>query len=209
LRKRIKDLVNIQIGYQFREKLDITSDGDYQVVQAKDIDCYKNHRLDPSNLYSVTPKRDAKKYEIRNGDVIFLSKGRRNYATFIDSLSDDSQTIVAGYFFILRTKNQAVLPEYLVWSINQPPSQNYLQRVARGSGMPFVSKDAFNNLEIDIPPIEVQKLIIKLHELSQKESDLLDHIKQKRTDLLRGICLKAAKTNTGVEYAKYNDKKWN
>jgi len=194
LRKRIKELANIQIGYQFREKLDISTNGNYQVIQAKDINRSENHRLDPTNLYRVTPKREAEKYEATNEDVIFLSKGRRNYATFIEDLPSGSQTIVAGYFFILRAKTQTIIPEYLAWSINQPLSQAYLQRVARGSGMPFIPKDAFSNLEINVPPVKIQKLIIKLNELSLKETQLLNVIKNKRNELLQGICLKAAKS---------------
>jgi len=194
VRTKLKDIAEIQIGYQCREKLDITSDGDHQVVQAKDIDQSNDHRLDPSNLYRITPKRPAEKYAVRNGDVIFLSKGRRNYATFIEGLSTDLKTIAAGYFFILRVKNKAVLPQYLRWAINQPPLQSYLQSIARGSGMPFIPKDAFSSLEIDVPPVKIQNLIIRLHDLSLKENQLLTLIKNKRNALLQDICLKAAKS---------------
>ncbi len=193
MRKRIKDIVNIQIGYQFRQSLNISSDGQYQVIQAKDINA-SNHQLEADLLNNVTPKRNPKRYEVANGDVIFLSKGRRNYATFIEGLSGVLPAIVAGYFFILQIKSKSILPEYLSWSINQQPAQAYLQRVARGSGMPFIPKDAFSNLEIDVPPIEVQELIVRLHNLSLQEERLLTTIKTKRNELLQGICLKAAKT---------------
>jgi len=192
LQRKIRDIVDIQIGYQCREKLDIASDGDYQLIQAKDIDESTNHRFNPSNLYKITAKGHTKKYQVKNGDVVFLSKGRRNYAVFIDGLSPDSRTMVASYFFILRIKNPVVLPKYLVWVINQPPSQRYLQKVARGSRMPFIPKDAFCNLDIEIPAKHVQELIVKLNELSQKESALLRRMEQKRSELIRGICLKAA-----------------
>jgi len=194
VRKKLKEIADIQVGYQFREKLDLTSKGNYQVIQAKDIDRSTSHRLDPSNLYIVTPKRPAKKYTVRNGDVIFLSKGRRNYATFIEDLPSDSQTIVAGYFFIIRLKTKVILSEYLAWSINQPPSQSYLQRAARGSGMPFIPKDALSNLEIDVPSVKIQKLIIKLYELSLKEAQLLNLVKYKRNEFLQGVCLGAARS---------------
>ncbi len=195
MRKKLEEMADIQTGYQFREKLDVVSVGKYQVVQAKDISQSENHRLDPVNLYRVTPKRDTKKHEIRNGDVIFMSKGRRNYATFVDGLFGVPQTIAAGYFFLLRIKSKSVLPKYLTWAINQSPSQGYLQRIARGSGMPFIPKQAFKNLEIEVPPVKIQRLIIKLDELSQKERTLLNYMEQKRSELIRGICLRVAKQN--------------
>ena len=193
VKRKVKQIAEIQIGYQFREKLDTTSDGKYQVVQAKDIDQLADHRLNTSNLYCVTPKRSAEKYEVKNRDVIFLSKGRRNYATFITGLEDNIKTIVAGYFFILRLKCNDIIPAYLSWSINQSPAQNYLQSVSRGSGMPFIPKDAFTSLEVYVPPINVQEQIIKLYELSLQESMLLKQLEEKKSKLISRICIEAAK----------------
>jgi len=194
LRKRIYELADIQVGFHFREKLKRSSAGKVRVIQTKDVDRSHSHQLDTTNLYRISPTKNIRRYEVFNGNVIFLSKGRRNNATFIEGLHSDLPTIVAGYFFILRIKNQEVLPEYLAWSINQQPAQAYLQRVARGSGMPFIPKDAFSSLEIDVPPVKIQKLIIKLHKLSLKEENILTNIKTRRNELLQGICLKAAKS---------------
>lgn len=193
MKRKIKHIAEIQIGYQFREKLGMTSDGKCQVVQAKNIDQLADHSLNTSGLYRVTPKRIAEKYEVENGDVIFLSKGRRNYATFIDGLQGNIQTIVAGYFFILRLKRDDIIPAYLAWSINQPPAQNYLQSVSRGSGMPFIPKDAFASLEVEIPPVKTQEIVLKIHKLALKENALLKLLEQKRNKLIRGICLKAVR----------------
>ena len=102
MKKKIKKIADIQIGYQFRERMNLTSIGTYQVIQAKDISESFGHRLDVSNLYRVTPPKIDNKYLVRNGDVIFLSKGRRNYATFIKCLTAGIKTVAAGYFLIIR-----------------------------------------------------------------------------------------------------------
>ena len=193
MKVKIKKVTDFQMGYQFREKLATSSTGDYRVIQAKDISQAFDHRLDLSNLHRVMPKRDAEKYRVKNGDVIFLSKGRRNYATLISKLSPDLKTIVAGYFFVIRPKTQVVIPEYIAWIINQPPAQSYLKSVSRGSGMPFIPKTAFANLEIPIPSIDVQKQIVKLYELSFQESILLKQLEEKRSKLISKICIEAAK----------------
>ena len=194
MKKKIKEIADIQIGYQFREKLNLTSIGTYQIIQAKDTsELFGRHGLDVSNLCRVAPQKIDNKYLVRNEDVIFLSKGRKNHATIIKDLTTDIKTIVAGYFFILRPKTKAVIPEYLTWAINQPPSQNYLKSVSRGSGMPFIPKDAFASLEIHVPPINIQKQIVKLYELSFQESTLLKRLEEKRSKLISGICLQAAR----------------
>lgn len=207
MRASIRDITEIQIGYQFREKLDMASDGTHQVIQVKDIDPDNDHRLVPSSLYRVTPKRDASRYEVANGDVIFLSKGRRNFATLVDSVLEELpwlkpdgsestvtiKTIVAGYFFILHLNRNDIDPAYLVWVINQPPAQSYLQSVSRGSGMPFIPKDAFADLEINIPPMDVQRKIVELHYLSRHEQQLIHQLATKRAELVSGLCLSAAR----------------
>ena len=192
MRVRINEICDIQIGYQFREKLDPESEGTHQVIQIKDIDAKADHRLIASNLCRVTPKRDTEKYEVINGDIVFVSKGRRNYATLIEGLGDQD-TIVAGYFFILTLTSPDVRPDFLVWAINQPPAQKYLQSVSRGTGIPFIRKDEFAELCINVPDENSQRRIVELHKLSLQETALMDELRNKRLELVRGICVKATK----------------
>jgi len=207
MRQRIDKLVDIQIGYQFRERLTMGSHGTHQVIQVKDIDELNDHRLVASSLYRATPKTDTGKYEVTNGDVVFLSKGRRNSATLIEGLAQDlpllhpdgrqetvrMPTIVAGYFFILRPLIDNLSPDYLAWAINAPPAQTYLRSVASGSAMPFIPKQAFAELEIDVPPTDRQRLIVELHRLARRESVLLRQLEQKRSELTAAICVAAAR----------------
>jgi len=188
VRKRIKDIADIQIGFQFRKKPDISSVGEYQVIQAKDIDQLTGHRLIASSLYQLTPDRDATKYEVSDGDVIFMSKGKRNYASLVDGLGG-RKTIAASIFFILKMKTQAIKPRYLVWLINQSSVQNILASISKGSGMPFIARDDFADVKIDIPDMHTQETIVELDELSQQEQILLSNIQQKRKELVEAVML--------------------
>ena len=188
---RLREMADIRTGYQFRERLEMATAGTRQVIQAKDIDQFHNHRLVASSLWRVTPKRDTAAYEVREGDVIFLAKGRRNFATVIEGLSPSPPTIPAGYFLILRLRAGAVLPQYLAWAINQPAAQGYLRSARRGTNIPFITKEAFADLQIDVPPLEVQQRVVALAELAWRESGLLKRLEQKRTELVRGICQRA------------------
>ncbi|QOJ04351.1 MAG: hypothetical protein HRU71_13010 [Planctomycetia bacterium] len=199
--------MDIQLGYQFRERLTMASDGTHQVIQAKDIDHLNDHRLLPSSLYRVTPRRDAEKYEVRNGDVLFLSKGRRNSATLVDGLltelprmrpdgrrgMDRVATIPAGYFFILRRRTDCIRHDYLAWSINAPPAQAYLQSVASGSAMPFVPKQAFVGLEIVVPSLDRQQIIVELHRLALREQNLYGRLAELKASLIAEVCVTAAR----------------
>ncbi len=192
MQQKIKDITVIQIGYQFRKKLEPEIDGSHKVVQIKDID--ENQNLNQKGLCRVTIDKLSEKYLILKNDILFLARGHRNYAIpVIDSMEG---TIAASHFFILKIKTNNVIPEYLAWFINQAPAQEYLHNLARrGSHMPIIPKSVFENLKVHIPDIETQKKIVKLNTLIDKERTLLYNLREKRALLIRSLCLKAAKEN--------------
>ena len=143
-------------------------------------------------MYKINLKRSVDRYLVNMGDVLFLSRGHRNFATAIDIPMKN--TIAAGHFFILKFDTLKILPEYLAWYINQPPAQKFLKSMAkRGSHMPIIGKSEFEQLKVNIPPLQVQEKIIKLSKLLQQEDELLEKIKEKRGQIIQSICLNAAR----------------
>jgi len=193
---RIKDIASIQIGCQFRKGVQADLFGTHWVIQVRDIDRHDRYRLDLSGLQRATPKADPSRYLVRNGDVLFLSKGRRNSATLVEQLPGGHDFIAAGYFFIVRPDTSRVRPDYLAWTINGPNCRAYLRSVARGSSMPFVPKDAFANMKIDLPDLMTQWKIVKVYELAARESHLLAELRQKRIELIQGFCTNAARATS-------------
>jgi restriction endonuclease S subunit len=188
MKQKIKDIADIQIGYQFRGKIEADPKGTHKVIQIRDFDELQN--LQVTSLYKVTPKYDAERYLVNKGDILFLARGHRNYAIPIKNLLEN--TIAASYFFILRLKNDNVLPEYLAWFIKQSPAQAYLYNIARrGTHMPMVPKSAFENMPINIPDLKMQTTTIKLNSLLEKERSLMYQLQEKRTLFINAICLKA------------------
>ena len=202
MKKKIKDISDIQIGYQFRGKIEADPKGTHKVIQIRDFDELQNLRV--TDLCKVTLKYDAERYLVDKGNILFLARGHRNYAISIkDSLEN---TIAASYFFILRLKNDTVLPEYLAWLIKQSPAQAYLHNIARrGTHMPMVPKSAFEDMPIDIPDLKTQKTIIELDGLLEKERSLSHQLQEKRTLFINAICLKAIKKKDKKNQEQYND----
>ena len=192
MKKKIKDIAEIQIGYQFRGKMETIPDGTHSVIQIKDFDEFQN--LKTTDLYRVNLESDAERYTVNKGDILFLARGQRNYAFPIKDTP--ANTIAASYFFILRLINKDIFPEYLAWYIKQAPAQEYLHNIARrGTHMPIVPKSSFENMPIDIPSLEIQKTIVKLDSLINKERELQNKLQEKRSLLVNAVCLKAIKNN--------------
>lgn len=190
MREKIKDMADIQIGYQFRKKISTERDGSHAIIQMRDFD--DNHNLNYKELSRVKPAGMPDKYLVNQNDVLFLSRGHNNFAVTITNPLED--TIAASYFFILKVRSGKVLPEYLAWCINQAPAQAYFHNIARrGSHMPLVPKSAFENLKIHVPDIKTQKSITELNRLLDRENDLLRRLQEKRSRLVKSLSLKAAK----------------
>ena len=192
MKLKIKDIADIQIGYQFRKKIEPVTDGTHALVQMRDFNDHNN--LNYSELSRVKLAELPDKYLVNQNDVLFLSRGHSNFAFPITDPLES--TIAASYFFILKVRSDKVLPEYLAWYINQSPAQGYLHNIARrGTHMPLIPKSIFENLKVYVPDIETQKNIIELNGLLNREKELLERLLEKRSLLIRSLSIKAAKTS--------------
>lgn len=197
-RLQISDVATVRSGYHFRGKVETARDGEYRLIQIKDFDALQSFH--PESLDRVNLERDGKAHLIRKGDVLFLSRGHKRFATAITR--EQILTVAASYFYILRVTDQRVLPEYLAWYMNQRPFQEELANLATGTHMPFVSLEEFRKLAIPVPNIEVQKNIAALYALSRREQRLLTEIEHKRAKInaysrkaIELACLRAARRN--------------
>lgn len=190
MKRKIKDIADIRIGYQFRRKIRTEPEGTHAIIQMRDFDDNKN--LNYRELSWVKLAELPDKYLVEKDDVLFLSRGHSNFAY---SITDQLEsTIAASYFFILKVKSDNVLPEYLAWCINQSPAQKQLHSSARrGTHMPLVPKSAFEDLKVHVPDIKTQKSIVELNRLLDKKNELIRKLQEKRSLLISSLSLKAAR----------------
>jgi hypothetical protein len=185
MKKRLKDIADFGIGYQFRGKVKPDPTGAVRVVQIKDID--DELRIRVADLVSVNVER-PEPYLTQRGDVLFLSRGHRLYAVVVPEVMPN--TIATGYFFILRPKDRLVVPEYLAWSMNEPAFQESLRPYLRGSHMPMVSRADVEDLRIHLPPLDVQQRILTLNHLLGEERRLSTAIQERRTLVVQAVSRK-------------------
>ncbi len=182
MKKRLKDITDFAIGYQFRGKVRPDQAGAVRVVQIKDIDDDLQIRV--TDLVSVNVER-PEPYLIKRGDVLFLSRGHRLYAVVVPEVMPN--TIATGYFFILRPRDYLVVPEYLAWSMNDAAFQDSLRPYLRGSHMPMVSKADIEGLRIYLPPLDVQQRVLMLNHLLNQERRLSTAIHERRSLLVQAV----------------------
>lgn len=183
----LETVASIQVGYQAKTMIKERARGTHRLIQSKDFDSF--HRLRSENLTTFFPERKPETYSVRKGDVLFQARGVVHFAYCIED--DLKDTLAAGSFYILRTKNENLLPQYLAWWLNQSKAQAYFQSQARGAGMSFISKSTLSRLQVQIPPLSVQKKVVKMVTLAKHEQFLLDRLSSLRSRLVKAVCIKA------------------
>jgi len=185
---RIGEIANIHSGYQFRGKVEPDADGNVALLQIKDIE--DRRRITPETIDRIDFEKSYESYLINPGDVLFLSRGHKQFALAIED--EMPNTIASGYFYILRLVTDQLRPAFLAWYINQNPFQSQLAQLSQGSHMPFVSKTEFQDLPVPIPALELQDIIVALSDLSEQEQSILTELADKRAALIQALTMAAA-----------------
>ena len=183
----LKLIADIQVGYQAKAGIKERVQGTHRLIQSKDFD--SSHRVHSEDLLAFCPERNPEIYSVRKEDVLFQARGVEHFAHYIED--DLKDTLAAGSFYILRLQSEDLLPQYLAWWLNQSKAQAWLRAQARGTGISFVSKHTLSHLQVRIPPLSIQKKVVKIVTLARREQFLLDKLAQTRSRLVKAACLKA------------------
>ena len=164
----IKNITNIQTGLFAKP----TGKGELVYLQSKHFDEFGQlHTL----LHADLPTDGiSEKHLLKDGDVLFAAKGTKNFAAIFENHNEPS--VASTSFFVLRPTNKKILPQYLVWFLNNHTTQTLLKGQAIGSSIPSISKQVLDNLEITLPSIETQETILEITKLRNKEKALKQKI---------------------------------
>ena len=191
---QLRKIANIQSGYISRGKIEPRKDGTHFLLQARDVDAERlTYKAD--NLVRFGPDLSRKDWVLKTDDVLFMTRGVHNYSILIKEIPD--RVLAAACFFIVRVSSDLLLPYYLCWYLNQEQVKHYLSRHSgRGVHMPVVRRSVLENLNIPIPPIEIQVKIAELDVILRNEMELLDKLAEKRKKLITAACLHAVRNNS-------------
>jgi restriction endonuclease S subunit len=188
MRIKLKDIADVAIGQSFRNRLERDDEANVSVLQMKDLTA--ENRIDSTALARVYLKKINERQLIKKNDIIFRARGLTNTAAHIDQ--NIGQAVVAAPLLRIRISDKSVLPEYLIWWINQPKPQAYLASHAEGTAQKKISVQVLKELYVEVPPVEKQKQIVELANLAREEQKLLCELANKRTKVMEGILMQIA-----------------
>lgn len=183
MNKNLGSFVEVQAGHPFRGSVPPVEGGNAFALQMRDVS--PDGGVDWNGL--VRTRIDGRKQPVwlQRGDVLFVARGARNYALCLPEVP--KPVVCSQYFFLLRVKSPALLPDFLAWQINRPPAQRYLASNAEGSDQLSIRRGVLENLPLVVPPPEKQRLAVALAETAVVEKKLLEQLIRNRQQQLDAL----------------------
>ncbi len=185
MKQKVKHIATIQTGLFAKP----VSKARALYLQTKYFD--ENLTVDSFIHPSISMNGVAEKHILKQGDVLFAAKGNRNFAACFDDLEYPS--VASTSFFVIRLHDKNVLPEYFEWFLNQPEVMNFLKGKAKGTSIASISKATINDLEISVPSIYKQKLILKIQQMRNREKKLIEKKNMLREKIIQQQIMNAIK----------------
>ncbi len=173
----VKQIAHIQTGL-FAKPAGV---GELVYLQSRHFD--EQGRL-LATLHSDLPAEDiSPKHLLQPGDVLFAAKGTKNFATVYEA--QNPPAVASTSFFVLRLQDKSILPDYFAWYLNSIKAQQELKAQAIGTGIPSISKQVLETLELQIPSLETQEAILKISTLFDREKKIRMEIEEQREQLIQ------------------------
>lgn len=168
----IKNISSIQTGL-FAKPM---SNGDIVYLQAKHFN--ENGQLNTTLHADLNADNVTEKHLLKPGDIMFAAKGTKNFASVFESHNPSS--VASTSFFVIRLTDKNILPEFLAWFLNQPATLKILKGQAIGTSIVSISKSVLEELEISIPSLKRQQVILQISHLRNVEKKLKQQIESLR-----------------------------
>ncbi|WP_343241422.1 restriction endonuclease subunit S, partial [Methanoculleus sp. UBA389] len=119
--------------------------------------------LSEDSFNYVTPEKAAslKKAVASRGDVVITHRGTLGQIAYIPVDSKYDKYVISQSQFRVRCKKDEMLPEYMVYFFHSREGRHQLLSNSSQVGVPALARPSstFQELEMPVPPIEVQQAI--------------------------------------------------
>lgn len=168
--EKIKNLSSeINIGTDKRYLSDMNKDIHTQYITQS---CIKKPNVQIQiNCSTLLSGKARVEQQLKNGYILFPSKGVNHHSAVVRNL--EGEAIASHSFFVIKLKdNDTIIPEYVAWYLNQDKTQAILKQSEVGVTVPSIPRKALEEIDIFLPPLNVQQLIVETVNLMVQEQAL-------------------------------------
>lgn len=189
---KLKQLAGTKTGLVLnRKKASLQSDFQkkYNVVSLKSFNSngIYDHSYKDEFIASEEIKED---FHTRKGDIL-LRLREPNFAVYIEE--DYEDLIFSSLSIVVRIEDERILPEYLTYYLNSNFVISQLKQEITTTAIRMIKLIDVNNLDINVPNIEKQKLIIEAMKTFNQEEVLLNKLIVEKQNLKNSVFKTALK----------------
>jgi type I restriction enzyme, S subunit len=178
----------------------ITSNVDKKTLQNETLvrlcnymDVYKNFYITSAMdfMEASATTSEILKFHLKKNDVL-LTKDSETPDDIANSacVIEDLGGVLCGYHLSILRPMQSIEGAYLNFALHTPRIRYEFSRQANGATRFGLTIQAYNMVEIPLPPLEEQKQIAETLSTAQREIDLLKHLAEKYKTQKRGLMQK-------------------
>jgi restriction endonuclease S subunit len=171
--KKLVDIADIQFGVYDKPQ----AQGKIKYLLGKHFD-ENGLLLDAITDSFIASDSKNAQHLLQAGDVLLAGKGFKIFAWQYTPKMGDA--VATSLFYIIKPNPTIILPEYLTIVLNSAQVQHQIQIFGSGTSIFSIRKKELVELEIPVPPLEVQSKIAKMGALLQKEMQMTQQILQKK-----------------------------
>jgi restriction endonuclease S subunit len=185
--QKLKNITSVTTGYY--QKPDPSGNAYY--LHGKHFDQDGNLKADAVLSEDIWIDERTQKHLLKDRDLLFIAKGDNNRACIY--YERYGRAVASSLFFVIRMDASILMPEYLRWYINTASTQRKLELFSRGSRIPSISKKLLGELDVLFPPLTIQKQILEMDGLWQKEQNIRQQILLEKERYYQNLLINLAK----------------
>ena len=190
---RLSQVVEILPGVPFRSRIEGEKAGACAIVQARDL--LSDGIVDLAGAVRIAAPSVSPRGFLQAGDVLFQPRGNRYSVGKVRE--PHGPAVAAAPLYILRGDTSRIDPDFLLALLRSSATQAALRQEAVGTYVPQVPRQAIENLRVELPDLPSQIRLADLARLEQRETELMDRLRDARRRLfdlaIREIAKKSRK----------------
>lgn len=117
----------------------------------------KPNSFDISDVKFIPAFSISKDIELDSGDLLITRKGTYGISVIVDD--EHKRMVISSEIFRVILKKDNINPHYIAIWFNSNIAKQLFNRISTGGIMGHVSQDALKNIQIILPPLEIQNKI--------------------------------------------------
>ena len=189
----LSSIADVRMGVTLRGRDATRPDPLGSCLMIRISDLSDDGQLDSDDLLQFEPGDDIKPdYFLRQGDILLPNRGTRCTAYVFDLPL--SNVLVGAQFYIIRPNEAKVRASFLAWYLRTDKAASHFALRRKGTLVQTVQRKDVLELELPLPPLAKQDILIALDALAIQERQLSTELAIKRANYNQRLMLRAATT---------------